>query len=557
MNQNKNTYGIVTIIGVLILIFLFGRIVLFPYLRGDSNGDANNKPTIETFTYDSSTGDSHKIITRDFNILMSSENKDLENLILSGNYGKNYIINIDYADTFEAMEILNKGIKYDALFVSNSIWQYMLDSKKVSLKNAKSTSITPIAFGIKKSKAESLGFTNGKVYTKDIINAVKNGDLKFTMSNPSTTNSGASAYFALLYNLADYPVVLTEDHLKDETLQSEIKEFFMGQERTVGNEEFLEEAFLNGDYEAVVSYEYSLININKQLESMGKEPLYLVYPYDGVAICDNVFGYIDNKDEGKLEMFNQIQDYLLSPEAKEKLAKLGRRTWYGGISSQVDKNVFNPLWGIDTTKYINAVKFPTKDVIKFALFTYQEQFRKPIHVVFCLDYSGSMIGEGSKQLFEAMDLVLTERAKDYNIQFGQKDKIDIVKFEYGANLIASTDDGTDTDELLETIKSKEFIGATALYDACLEGLRLLENEDRNQYNVSVILMTDGLGNWGSDYYRLANEYHRMNKDIPIYSIVFGEADEKQLSDIAKLTNGKIFDGKDDLVNAFKTVRGYN
>ena len=558
MNNNGKTRPEVQV--VILLVIIVVMILASALLMGKARSILDNesskpKKTNERIEYTLSNGDTISRNTRDFNILMSSENKDLEGLIKSGLYSKNYNINIDYADTFETMDILNSGAKYDALFVSNSIWQYMLNSN-VSFKNAKSTSITPIAFGIKKSKAESLGFTSGKVYTRDIIQAIKDGNLKFTMSNPSTTNSGASAYFALLYTLADYPVVLTEEHLQDETLQNEIKEFFMGQQRTIGDEDFLQEAFLNGDYEAVVSYEYSIININKELEKRGEEPLYLVYPYDGVAICDNVFGYIDNKDEDKLEMFNEIQDYLLSPEAKEKLASLGRRTWYGGISSQVDKNVFNPLWGIDTTKFINSVKFPTRDVIKLALYTYQEQFRKPIHVVFCLDYSGSMIGEGREQLFNAMDYILTEKAKEDNLQFGMKDKIDIVKFEYDAKLIASTQDGTQTSYLLDAIKREESIGATALYDAAIKGIELLKDEDKDQYNLSVILMTDGEGNRGS-YSDLNDAYDRIKMEIPIYSIMFGDARRDQLDTIARLTNGKVFDGKNDLVAAFKAVRGFN
>ena len=39
--------------------------------------------------------------------------------------------------------------------------------------------------------------------------------------------------------------------------------------------------------------------------------------------------------------------------------------------------------------------------------------------------------------------------------------------------------------------------------------------------------------------------------------MFGDADNVQLEGIADLTNGKVFDGKKDLVAAFKEVRGYN
>ena len=45
--------------------------------------------------------------------------------------------------------------------------------------------------------------------------------------------------------------------------------------------------------------------------------------------------------------------------------------------------------------------------------------------------------------------------------------------------------------------------------------------------------------------------------IPVYSITFGTAKKEQLQKIADLTSGKVFDGKTNLLEAFKLVRGYN
>ena len=44
--------------------------------------------------------------------------------------------------------------------------------------------------------------------------------------------------------------------------------------------------------------------------------------------------------------------------------KTGRRVWYGGTNENADKTVFNPNWGIDTSKYIVPVKYPSTEVIK-------------------------------------------------------------------------------------------------------------------------------------------------------------------------------------------------
>ena len=181
------------------------------------------------------------------NIISSSENQDLEDIVKNYANSKGYNVNIDYAGTLDIIQSLNNGQKYDAVWLSNSIWMYMLDSS-VKTTNSKCTSINPVVFGITKSKAESLGFVGKTIYTKDILNAISTGNLKFSMSNPTTTNSGASAYLGLLSTLAGNPEVLTNEMLEDETLKTEIKTLFTGLERSSGSEDFLEELILNGDY---------------------------------------------------------------------------------------------------------------------------------------------------------------------------------------------------------------------------------------------------------------------------------------------------------------------
>ena len=177
--------------------------------------------------------------------------------------------------------------------------------------------------------------------------------------------------------------------------------------------------------------------------------------------------------------------------------------------------------------------------------------------MFCLDFSGSMSGRGISELRDAMDYVLGERAtKDY-IQFTSGDKIDIVPF---SSFVDSTwsivHNGNNAGSLLTQINNYDVYGTTALFPAAVKALDLVKNEDMDKYNVSIILMTDGQGNVGT-YYDLYNAYNNTNKNIPIYSISFGSADEYELNNIATLTNAKVFDGKTNLVEAFKSVRGYN
>ena len=52
-------------------------------------------------------------------------------------------------------------------------------------------------------------------------------------------------------------------------------------------------------------------------------------------------------------------------------------------------------------------------------------------------------------------------------------------------------------------------------------------------------------------------YDKYGKDIPIFSIMYGDADSSQLKELADHTNARVFDGRDDLTGAFRSVRGYS
>ena len=492
-----------------------------------------------------------------FKLISSTENKDLDKVLKDFAKSKNIDLEIDYAGTIDIMQKLNSGEQYNGVWVSNSIWLYMLDSNKIKISNSKSTSINPVVFGITKEKAKELGFVDKDIYTKDIVEAIKNGKLKFSMSNPTQTNTGATAYLGLLMTLAGNPEVLQEYNLEDENLKAELKALFSGLERSSGSEDFLEELFLKGNYEAVVTYEFSIINMNKKLVAEGKEPLYIVYPIDGVSISDSPIAYIKQDSGNNEEFFKELQGYILSNEGQQILASKGRRTWYGGTKKDVDQAVFNKEWGIDTTKYIVPIKFPNTEIIKEALGIYQSELRKPVHTVFCLDYSGSMSGDGYNQLKEAMEYILTEeKASNDMLQFTSKDKISVIPFNGYILGKWHTDDGSNTKEILDNISNLRPSGATNIYETAEEAIELLKDEDMEKYNVSVILMTDGMSNVGS-FRNFSKYYKYLNKDIPVYSIMFGDAYENELEDIADLTNAKVFDGKKDLLKAFKEVRGYN
>ena len=533
MEKNKISFG--KILGVILLAYIVYAVM---------------HTKVEIANKDKDIGYSDSV----FSLITTPENKVLEEALQKFARKNTFEINITYADNLEIVDILNSGEKYDAVWASNSIWLDMLDSSKVSTSDSKSTSVTPIVIGIKDSKAKELGLKDKQVKMKDILSLIKEGKLKFSMANPITTNSGAASYLNILSTLAGNPDVLTSEHLKSKQLQEDMKAFFTGLVRTSGDEDFLNKSFIDGDYDAAITYESSIININKELEKSHRETLYVIYPVDGVSICDSPLVYINNHNDKKKKIFQELQTYVLSDTGQDILLNSGRRTWYGGVTDKAPSDIFNKSWGIDTTKYISPIKYPAESVILEALELYQTKLRKPVHVVFCLDYSGSMYGEGIKELKDAMQYILSDAAKKSMIQFTSEDKIDVIAFGSHINVLGSAK-GNDTGKILNAINNNDLDGATSLFPAAEKAIEILATES-SEYNSSVILMTDGVGNIGK-FSDLEEGYHQVNKDIPIFSITFGDAEEDQLEKMASLSNGKVFDGKIDLVKAFKTVRGYN
>ena len=489
-------------------------------------------------------------------LLSSYENKNVSNEVI--NYAKKNKMNIEfkYMGDLDIVDELNNNSKeYDGILISNSMWLYMLNNNYLT-SDSKSISISPVVFGIKKSKANELGLINGNVTNEKILDLIKNKNIKYVMSSVTQTNTGATAYLGLLQALAGNPEILSEEMLDDEKLKKDIKDVFSGVQRVSGEEQYLKEMFINSDdYEAIMASESDIISINKELISQNKEPLYLIYPTDGVSINDSTFAFINN-DKNKEEKFLEIQKYLLSDDGQNMLANNGYRTWYGGTKDNSNNQIFNKDWGIDTAKYLNVTKFPSKNVITKAINLYIESLRKPTHVVFCLDYSGSMYGNGEKELKSAMNYILDyEKASKDKLQFSKNDKITVIPFASSVLNTWTIENGLETKSLIDKINNKIPSGGTALYDAVIKGLDIL-NSDTDDYTKTIIAMSDGAINMGT-FKNLKDKYDNFKEKIPIYSITFGDAVEYELEEIAKLSNAKVFDGKKDLLNAFKKVRGYN
>ncbi len=489
-------------------------------------------------------------------ILSGSENQELEPILEDFSRESGIRVEMTYQGSLDIMRVLEQDeIAYDAVWPASSLWLNVGDTGH-RVKHGESVSISPVVFGIRQSLAEELGFVGREVSVRDILDAITAGKLKFCMTSATQSNSGASAYIGFLYALLGNPDMITEEDLENEQLQSDIQALLSGVDRSSGSSDWLKDMFLEGGYDAMVNYECLIIQANEELESRGEETLYVVYPYDGLTLADSPLGYVDNGDDDKETAFLELQEYLLSENVQNEIQRTGRRTGYTGISDE-NRDVFRTDWGVQPDRVLSTMRMPSTDVLFQALNLYQTDFKKPSLSIYCLDYSGSMSGKGNEQLVAAMEQLLIQENAEKNFLQASKDEVNVLIF-FDDQVLAeytAVGSGTELEALYDKVESQDTGSGTDMYVAAEEALQVLSHYDLSQYTPAVILMTDGMS--GGSFDAFMEQYQELGEDVPVFSIMFGDADSEQLEELAAATNARVFDGREDLIDAFRKVKGYN
>ncbi|MDR3167988.1 MAG: substrate-binding domain-containing protein, partial [Treponema sp.] len=285
-------------------------------LSGCTNEGTTEKTALEVTV--SRDGTTTKLSAKNSNsknsllIVSGSENRDLE-FLLEDFCGKSGgTITITYMGSLDIMNILEGGGgDYDGVWPANSMWISLGDTS-FKVKHTASIYQTPVVFGIKKSVAGSLGFTDREVSVADILEAIQAERLSFCMTSATQSNSGACAYISFLYAFLGNPEMISSGDLDDPALQQSVRELLKGINRSSGSSDWLKDLFLSSDYDAMVNYETLIISANRQLREEGREVLYAIYPKEGVAMADSPLGYIDKGNSEKEALFKELQEYLLS-----------------------------------------------------------------------------------------------------------------------------------------------------------------------------------------------------------------------------------------------------
>jgi len=493
-------------------------------------------------------------------------------------------IQVSYAGSVDIMQQIAAGkqCEYDIVCPAASTWITLGNEQSHIVKDVKAIQFSPLVYGAEAPLARELGWLkNGRPINMTAaiwLKAAESGKLRFAMTSATRSNSGNMAFLGFLYEFAGNPDVLTLDNLRDPKVGIEITRMLKSQHRTSGSSGWLKTLYVdelmrgNHPFNGLINYESMLVEMNLELVKRGRDPMIVFYPEGSLAIADSPLGYVDQGDAWKEKAFLSFQQYLLSQPIQDGIERLGRRpaNQIGMKVPNPDPAVWNPEWGIDTTRVLSPFPIPDAPVLREAMNLYQTTFRKPSLTVWVLDYSGSM-GEngGDAQLKEGMRNVLeTDMARQHMLLAGPKDISVVIPFDTSPRNEGHVEDwtvrGNDPQkmrDLLGRVVNETPGGGTATFDAVLLAFKSIHGlgVPLRDYHTAIVVMTDGRANKGHDLPQVHDELQRaqLEEDIPVYAILFGDADPKQMNALASAFSGRTFDGTKNLVATLQEVQGYN
>ena len=503
-------------------------------------------------------------------IVAGSENKTLEPLMMSWAAQNNTTLTVTYLGSVDISRELEKGTgsAYDAVWPAHSLWIVLGDVQKVT-KHSESILRSPVVLGLKKSIAEKLGWVGRQDITVQMIaEAASANQFRLAMTSATQSNSGAAAYIGFLYAMAGNPDLLTMANLSDPTVLDGVRKFLAQVDRSSGSSGWLKDALVANPaaYDAMINYESTVIEADQALVAAGAEPLYIIYPANGLSVADSPLAYIDKGDATKEATFLKLQEFLLSAGTQQTLSDLGRRSGLVGIEAQsANPAVWNPVWGADLARAIAPVPIPGPDVIAEALSLYQTELRKPSLTVWVLDVSGSMQGAPIEQLKQAMTLLLDKKSAAVNLlQPSRRDVTIIIPFndQIGAPIVVKGSGDAELAAALAQIDQLQAVGGTDLYGALGTALQALQpyKDDGTlfTYLPAIVALTDGASDMiNFDWFTEVKQQISFGRDIPIHAIAFGNADMDQLTPLTTGSIGRLFTAGTDMAGALRQAKGYN
>jgi Ca-activated chloride channel family protein len=487
-------------------------------------------------------------------VLAGSEVGDMAPILADLKNETGVEIKIDYAGTLEGTQNVANGSmngKYDATWFPSNRYLALLEGGTAAITKEQKIMSSPVVLGVKPAVATALGWDKESPTWQKILETVKAGKLTYGMTSPVSSNSGFSALIGAATALSGTGDALTGADV--DSVAPALTDLFKGQTMTSGSSGWLAQKFTETPtQDAMFNYESILRSIQVDNKS-----LTIVTPSDGVITADYPFSLLKSASGDKAGLYEKASTYLLSDKVQQKIHDLTKRNTKTSTAS-------------DTTAF--ELPFPNKiDTAQKLIATYLSSIKKPSHMTFTIDTSGSMGGDRINELKRAL-LTMTDTAGGANsfLAFQPRETINYVEFSYQvksdkAFQITDTDREKNLTDIKNYINGLIAEGGTSIYDSLEVSYRnalKAKKADPDSFT-SIVLFTDGENNNGKNYNDFVGLYNRLVtsnpeiKSIPVFTVRFGEGNAQELGALATLTGGKVFDAsKTDLTNIFKEIRGY-
>jgi Ca-activated chloride channel family protein len=498
-------------------------------------------------------------------VLAGSELADMQPILDQAAKTTGVTVKLDLIGSLEGAERVATGGadgKYDALWFSSNRYLETLPEAKQRLGNATRIMGSPVVLGVRPATVQRLGWTAGAVTWKDIAAAAGRGDLTFAMTDPAASNTGFSALVAVASALDGSGRAL--DAAAIDRVAAPLTAFFSGQRITAGSSGWLTDAFtgrMTGAdpgpaVDGLLTYEASLLGLNRS--GTLPEQLTVIRPGDGVVSADYPLTLMTAASGGARDAHERLAAYLRGAAVQDRIV---RETWRRPGVTGVALPAELPAAPVE-------LSFPdTREAIDALLTAYQDRLRRPSRTVYVLDVSGSMKGDRIRQLKTALAGLtgLNTSLTGESCRFRSREEVILLPFSSRPAApqrftVDAADAQPSRDRLRAAVGRLSAGGDTAVYDSLTAAHRELDGaEDRNRFT-SIVLMTDGESNRGrvlADFTAQMRKRPADAEPVPVFPVLFGEAAEEQMRQIAEVTGGELWDARGgDLTKAFCQIRGY-
>ncbi|MDR7277860.1 VWA domain-containing protein [Catenuloplanes atrovinosus] len=493
-------------------------------------------------------------------VLAGSELADLEPILRDAAAATGVSVKFDFIGSLEGAEKVASGRAdgaYDAVWFSSNRYLEMEPEAKSRLGASERIMSSPVVLGLRTSAAQRLGWANRAVTWSEIATAASRRDFSFAMTDPSASNTGFSTLVAVASALDGSGRAL--DAAAIERVSGPVNGFFKAHRLNAGSSDWLVDEFVarsGGGPDGLFTYESSLIALNRERKL--PEQLTIVYPSDGVVTADYPLTVLANAPEQARDAHRRLTTWLRGADVQQRIgADTARRPALPGV----------PLpEGLPESPV--ELPFPeTQTSLKALLTAYNDELRRPSRTVYVLDVSGSMDGDriaALKTALSGLTGVNTSLTGEF-CRFRSREDVVLLPFSQAPQTartftVDAADPQPSRDAIRAAIDALEVGGDTAVYDSLVAAYASLDAAaDRDRF-VSIVLMTDGESNRGRDlaaFQRFLKDRGDAAVATPVFPILFGEAAEQEMREVASATRGQTWDARDgDLTRAFCQIRGY-